>query len=108
MNVSVKFYLHRANGFRGDIFCNMIFSFFAYWFPLKPINMTGELKHTWLIIDSSTSIFVKRFVNLSAMDWQLMPFFNSTYYKSMETSSCHSNQTKALIFIGNIISIKYL
>ena len=33
------------------------------------------------------------------MAWQLMPFFNFPHYKSMETLTCHSNQTKEPISI---------
>ena len=41
----------------------------------------------------------KTFVHISAVTWQLMPFFNPPYYKSMETLRCHINQTKEPIFI---------
>ena len=43
--------------------------------------------------------FHKSFVKISAMAWQYMQVFNSTHCKSKETPSCHSNQSKELIFI---------
>ena len=43
--------------------------------------------------------FYNTFVQISAVAWQKMPVFNFLHYKSMETLSCHSNQTKKSIFI---------
>ena len=39
------------------------------------------------------------------MAWESMPFFNYSNYKCIETPSCHSNQTRRLIFRNNIKSV---
>ena len=106
MNISIKSQTDIEHMVPEEIF--FIYSFiyfssfsflFAFWFPLRPINMSSESKHTWLIEILSRNSSIK--VLLKYLQWlgSKCHFFTSTHYKCMETLSYHSNQTRKLTFI---------
>ena len=94
-NISAKSQSYIPYGFWGDDFKRYFFYFFAFWFPWQPIKMsTGQKNHP-----PDRGPLKEQFCQNICNGLAVNAIFNFPHYKSMETLSCHSNQTKEPIFI---------
>ena len=89
----------------GEILLNLIFisvcfiHFFAFRFPLQPLNMNSKPNHTQLTKDFSRNISIEallKYLQWLDSEWHfsILPIISGRKFPS-----CHNTQTKELIFI---------
>ena len=89
------------------IFRIFFFENLAFWLPWQP-KSTIWTKFIWLVEDYSRNISIKLFQNICS-NTEINADLHFSHYKSMETLSCHNNQSawataiKSNLFVEAIV-----
>ena len=99
MNIYAKFQLQPPYGFwEEDFYIFFFFKILAFRLPWQPIISAISTKFIWLVKDYSRTISVNFFQNICS-NTEINAKFHFSHYKSMETLSCHSNESTWAITI---------
>ena len=101
MNISAKFQLHPPCGFWGDDLWIFVYEFIlSVALATNQIQRFGQNSYIWQRTTRGT--FLQNFCQNIWCEIAIKTCFHFSHYKSMETSSCHSNESTWAMGIKSI------
>ena len=102
MNIYANFQLHLPHGFWEDFLFIFFLENLAFWLPWQPIKISDLDKIQMVGRGLLQKHFCKNFFKVSAVrNTEINANFHFSLYKSMETLSCHSNESTWATIIKN-------
>ena len=105
MNIYAKFQLRPSYGFLGEDFWIFFFENLAFQLPWQPIKISNLDKIYMVGRGLLQKHFRKTCFKISAVT-EINADLHFSHYKSMETLSCHSNESTWATTIKNIIYVE--